>query len=357
MPDNLYKRKGVWYARVKVHGKDQRTSLRTGVKSEARRRLRKILDDVDHLRFTGEERHSWKTAVVEWAEAIKGSVKPSVLARYLISLNNVREVMDELNVEAINTKTIAEIVRTRRAAGVTNATIKRDLTAVSSVLVYCCAQGWREDNPAKAYDRAVVKERTHVIRLPDEADIEAFIQFCPPMFRRIERLAQYTGLRQNELATLEWPQYRNKTLDLWKTKSDSPRAVPCDERAAGTIEGTPRRLNCPWVFWHDDGQPFVIKSQHRDLMARAVAGGVIKRRYRFHDLRHWYAVDYLRRGGTVYDLQQILGHKSITTTERYLKFLTPEQQRVAKYGKSALVAQTGHKYTGSAHPTDTEDAG
>lgn len=353
MPDNLYKRKGVWYARVKVQGKDQRTSLRTSSKAEARQRLRKILDRADQYRFTGEQTHPWKDAVVEWADAMRGAIKPSVMARYIISLNNVRSVMDDLVVEEVSTRTIAEIVKTRRAAGVSNATIKRDLTAVSSVLVYCCAQGWREDNPAKAYDRAVIKERTHVIVLPAIEDIEAFVAFCPPTFARIERLAQYTGLRQNELETLEWGQYRGRTIDLWKTKSDSPRAVPCDDRAAGTIEGTPRKLNCPYVFWHGDGEPFkAVKSQHRDLMSRAVKAKAVKKRYRFHDLRHWFAVDYLRNGGVIYDLQQILGHKSITTTERYLKFLTPEEQRRAKYG---LAAHKGHKYTGLAQPKDKED--
>jgi site-specific recombinase XerD len=38
----------------------------------------------------------------------------------------------------------------------------------------------------------------------------------------------------------------------------------------------------------------------------------------FHDLRHWYAVDYLQRGGSIYTLLQILGPSSIKTTELYL---------------------------------------
>ena len=58
------------------------------------------------------------------------------------------------------------------------------------------------------------------------------------------------------------------------------------------------------------------------------------RRFRFHDLRHWFAVDFLRDGGNIYDLQKILGHASIKTTEIYRRYLTPEQQRVAKYGES-----------------------
>jgi integrase/recombinase XerD len=43
-------------------------------------------------------------------------------------------------------------------------------------------------------------------------------------------------------------------------------------------------------------------------------------------------VDYLRRGGSIYRLQQILGHKSIKTTEDYLVYLTPEEAERAKIG-------------------------
>lgn len=49
-----------------------------------------------------------------------------------------------------------------------------------------------------------------------------------------------------------------------------------------------------------------------------------------HDLGHLYAVEFLRGGGSIYDLQQILGHASIKTTKIYLDFLTPEEQRIAK---------------------------
>ena len=55
-------------------------------------------------------------------------------------------------------------------------------------------------------------------------------------------------------------------------------------------------------------------------------------RFKFHDLRHLFAVRYLRDGGGIYALQGILGHTSVKTTEIYLAFLTPDQQHAAKLG-------------------------
>jgi integrase len=40
--------------------------------------------------------------------------------------------------------------------------------------------------------------------------------------------------------------------------------------------------------------------------------------------------DPWKAGGSVYDLQKILGHSSIKTTEIYLDYLSPEEQLVAK---------------------------
>lgn len=49
------------------------------------------------------------------------------------------------------------------------------------------------------------------------------------------------------------------------------------------------------------------------------------------DFRHSFAIQYLRNGrGSIYDLQGERGHRTITITERYLPFLTPDQVKAAK---------------------------
>ncbi len=41
-------------------------------------------------------------------------------------------------------------------------------------------------------------------------------------------------------------------------------------------------------------------------------------------------MQWLKDGRSIYDLQARLGHTSIKTTEIYLKYLTPEEGRIAK---------------------------
>ena len=71
--------------------------------------------------------------------------------------------------------------------------------------------------------------------------------------------------------------------------------------------------------------------------------------FRFHDLRHTFASHYMMRGGSLYDLKEILDHSDIKMTMRYAH-LSPKHLRA---GLDALDGLTGghidgHKVVESA---------
>jgi len=93
------------------------------------------------------------------------------------------------------------------------------------------------------------------------------------------------------------------------------------------LDAVPPWLGWPVVFHHSGKRYRNLASRFTAIARRALGAAV----FSFHDLRHWFSVDYLRRGrGSIYDRQQALGHRSIKTTERYLARLTADEQRAAK---------------------------
>lgn len=331
---NIFKRGDIWWCRFKVAGREYRRSLYTASRTEALKRAKIEREKIDHIRFHGEARVTWKQAVVEWAAASIDSIKPRTRERYLSSIRSVAGILDSLYLDEINRKTIAKIAG---RPGVTNASRRRDLTAVSAVLRHAVAAGHIEQNIAREWDRSNIKERRDPITLPREADIDAVVAKAPGSLKSLIRFAQYTGMRQDEIVPLTRSQidHRREAVQLVQTKRNRPRAVPLTPRALQVLEKTPPYVGSPLVFWHGKGKPYAnVSSRFGEIRKRVVKEAEDKGfdfvPFRFHDLRHWYAVDYLRGGGSIYRLQQILGHESVKTTEIYLDYLTPEEAQRAK---------------------------
>ena len=337
----LYQRNGIYWARFKVRGHEYRTSLRTRSKAVAERRLSAVKQQIqDRAWFGAPEPKSWEEAVVSWSAAWgRLGIKPRTGARYAQSLVCVRPWLDGKQVHDIDNALLKTIVSARSKHGIANATIRRDMTAVSSVLGNAVDEGWIEENPAHMMDRSRFKERKANITLPRA---ESMAQVFAEGGRLIDmaELSKETGMRQEECAGLEHDRLDRKrmTATLEDTKGNAVRIVPLSARAFEIIDRQPRHFKERWVFWHDNGERFAnVDSSFYALTQRvarkAAQAGREFRRFRFHDLRHWFAVNYLkqRRGG-LYDLQQVLGHKSVKTTEGYLDHLTPEEKWAAIHG-------------------------
>lgn len=344
---NLYTRNGIWWARFKVRGVEYRESLRTRSERVAERRLKARREEVeDQVVFGIAGPIGWKEAVVSWSPEGQRALGDRTYARYLSSLRQVRPFLDHLHVQAITGDVIKDMIKARKRAGVKNATIRRDLTAISSVMNHAIDEGWIEENPTEAIKRKrIVPERKLPIVLPRE-DMMAVV--FPRLDRRVVDLCEFTratGLRLDEASGLKHSAIdrRGRVITVENGKGQKVRAVPLTAVAEAIIDRQPRFIGKPWVFWQDKGARLIevssrITGANRRAARKAAQDKVEFQAFSHHDFRHLFAVEYLREGrGSIYDLQGEMGHRYITTTEQYLAFLTPEQARAAK----SRVAQNG----------------
>jgi integrase/recombinase XerD len=342
---NLFKRNGIYWLRATVRGVERRESLRTRSLETARRLRDEKIETLRAARWRGERVRSWRAAVTEWAEHVAGQLAPATAERYTVSLTQCEPWLVSHSIDKIDGVAIAAMIAGRRKAGATPATVRRDLTAVSRVLEYAEAMGWREGNPTLS-KRRLLKERRDPIALPDHADIKTILDAASRPFGALIHAAWLTGARQDELVNAEWRGFdaRSKTLEIIG-KGNKRRVLSLSDAASAHISAQPRVLGSGLIFCRESGEAFAQAASdfahlRRALLERASKNGRKFRPFRFHDLRHLFAVEALRGGMSIYRLSKHLGHTSVKTTEIYLDFLTPEEAARAKEETAHITAPT-----------------
>lgn len=341
-PPGCYWRGGVLWASVKIAGRKIRWSLRTGDAAIAAQRRKARADKLIGRARYGEHNQSYREAFAAWSVWIADQVGGETSKRYAVSLRQLEPFLLDRELAEIDGGVISEIVNARKAAGVSIATIRRDLTALSSVLGFCETEGWRDDNPALNWLRRL-RERRDPIALPVEASIAAVVARAPDMFAELVRAARLTGCRLSELtgARRQHLDHARRQLTVIG-KGNKLRTIELDPFGAYDLFARlPAFVGSPFLFWHDAGEPYRnASSRFRGFVRELAAADPKFARFRFHDLRHLHAVEWLKSGRNIYDLQIRLGHGSLKTTELYLNFLTPEERRETMFGQrqSALAA-------------------
>jgi integrase/recombinase XerD len=326
------------YGRTRLAGRLYRWSLETDDPKIAEKRRRESKDRIVAVRRADA---SGFAAVVEaWAEEwLLPNKGAKTATRYLLSIKQITPYLEGKKLIEIDGPLIAAIIKGRRSEGVTNATIKRDLVALSSVFNYAIDQGWCESNPVLPRMKRVEEKHHPITPLPDRH--RAGDPHRPGMVKDVMRLALATGAREDELLSAEREQVdrarRQMTL-IGKGSKGVKRHRVIDLIPFGGYELLDKvavHPGSPILFWHSNGLAYHGFAQQFWKLARRAARiakeeGIPFRPFRFHDLRHVHAVNWLKAGRSIYDLQRRLGHASIKTTEIYCTFLTPEEDRIVK---------------------------
>ena len=237
-------------------------------------------------------------AINAWlAEAVAGRKSESATRSHAAAVSrSVAEPMAGVSLSRLHAIAGAVAATPSLAAG----TINRRLCILKAVAKFAWRKGWTQENlsakiqllPEKKYQRREVT--------PDMARL-LIEKASTPRAKALIAFSAYTGLRLGEVLKLKPESVRNGALHLTDTKNGSNRVVPI-------LPGLePHLSQLPFgAGWRN-----VYRGWER---ARKKA----KLSIRYHDLRHMVGTALHEAGEGQRTIMDILGHKSVQTSARYI---------------------------------------
>lgn len=151
----------------------------------------------------------------------------------------------------------------------------------------------------------------------------------PRMFAIIELLLQ-TGIRIGELANLRMSDIQKDMLSIRPYEKHEERTVPLNRSAKEALNrylSIRPEVKEDRIFVTKSGKPFLVRNI-RTAVERYFRLAEIKTA-KVNDLRHTFVAHHLKHGVSLILLSKILGHKRLSTTERYLEYVKDRAKETA----------------------------
>jgi integrase/recombinase XerC len=209
--------------------------------------------------------------------------------------------------------------------GIKKTSSARRLAALRTCFRWLCREGVLDRNPA----RALLSPRTdrHVPGHLEEHEVEALLDFpgegvAASRGRAILELLYATGLRCAELVSLDVSDIDMDGRMLRVVgKGRKERIVPFGGQAQRALKlwfraRSSLRPRNDAAFLNKYGGRLTDRSV-RALVSKRIAQVAIAKKASPHTLRHSFATHLLERGADLRSIQELLGHASLSTTQRY----------------------------------------
>lgn len=277
--------------------------------------------------------------LASFSAALAGrKVRPRTIETYLKVVTRFALWLgDESTVAEVSADSIGryQITRGHLAA----ATIAKDLSGIRAHCRWCIRAKLRADDPTlelewpKRIEPIPRALKLREMRLLDQVldtplpviDIKA--RHVIARNKRAILLMWYAGLRSSEVPALDW---RDVDLDAGELtvrdgKGGKDRGVAIHRRLAANLAETPEDKQRGAVCGHLNGKPISYKSMPHIFSDRYL--GAFGLEISAHQLRHSFAVNLLRAGADIRQIQVQLGHASLETTQRYLALDFDDKRR------------------------------
>ncbi len=286
-------------------------------------KLFEILDEylVFSKEFKTAKAYHHEKAVVE--EVIKKFYTPSM------NLNDFNRADADAFIMWRKKFVIAKYENTKTTGQLANSTVNRNIAVLSYFFNWCIKKGYY--NKLNPFSMQKLRENNYREVMLSPAQIEELFTVAKSIddtFFKVVSILLLTGMRRGELFSLEWTEVNFETrfimLSQYKTKSKKRRVVPISPVLKSILMSLRKDLSSQLVV---GSYTVNILTNHWDRLLSQISFPIINdgTKLRIHDLRHVYSQSLLNSGVSLEDIQALLGHQSVETTQkRYAQFARPD---------------------------------
>ena len=261
-------------------------------------------------------------------EKKESGLSQKTLSNYHYSLKIINLYYDSLPIAQYNQELCDEFVSWyHENRPTTNATKNADFRNINVFHKWLFDKGYTTQN----IHIKMTKEERKIKQIPTDQQIKRLIQsptFDDLIDAQAWLMSVFTvsiGLRISSLINIQLDDidFQHRKIKIRHMKNHQQMTMPMSSKLKKAIE-----LYLDYVETTD----YLFTKANGEKLTQSIATNYCKRYYKslgldflhHHLLRHYFASNYIKNGGNVFQLSLILNHSSVAITQRYLRSLQVE---------------------------------
>jgi site-specific recombinase XerD len=263
---------------------------------------------------------------------------PSTVLAYRADLEQLIAFLQEKN-KVLPEQTTATDLETFRdsllSQKYTPKSVSRKLNAIKTFFRYLVSDKKISSNPSETVSHPKIEMSVPKFLSPIEYRALRDVVRDDIRVSAIIELILQTGLRISEVANLKSDNVKADSQKVEAYATQPERTIPLNKPAKEAIDSYLKirpKSDSPYVFVSKNGKPLAVRNIRAAIdryMQRAEIPG-----YSVNDLRTTFIVENLKAGVDLVLLSQVVGHRRLSTTERYL-----ELAEVKEPGKKQILEE------------------
>ncbi len=254
------------------------------------------------------------------------NVSPHTERSYLSDLEQFYGFLGSRELSAVDHRILREFIAHLMAEGVRKSSIARKLSALRTFFKHLNRQGFLKENPARLVATPRREKRLPAVLTVDDArrlmEDPRSSEKIDLRDRAVLETLYSTGIRASELVGMNREDIdQGDRLIRIRGKGRKERVVPIGQKALDAIniyirEKHPAGNEPSAVFSGPSGKRLTVRTVQRILENHRKKLG-LRQKASPHTLRHSFATHMLESGADLRAIQELLGHASLSTTQRY----------------------------------------